>query len=52
MILLARNMTKNFIKKYEDRSINGLPIIYTASVENMSLNEYLDQIVMKMNTDA
>jgi hypothetical protein len=56
MIYFLRTITKNFILKYKDRSINELPIEMAPIVEDVAgadtLEGYIKEIVMKMGTDA
>lgn len=50
MIFLLRSMTKSFLLKHKERSLNELPLEAAPStVDNCeSLQEYVDKIVMKM----
>jgi hypothetical protein len=56
MIFFVRKLVKNFIMEHRDRSINGLPIEYAPVVEGdvdeMTLEGYIDNVVMRMDTDA
>ena len=56
MVYFIRNSTKNFINKYRDLSINGLPIELCSVVEEnpraKNLDDYINNILMKMNEDA
>lgn len=54
MIYLLRKITKNFMLAHKDRSINELPISIAPIVDSFecTLEEYIEDIVMKMGTDA
>lgn len=56
MIFFVRKLVKNFIIINRERSINELPIEYAPIVEGdedeMTLEGYVENVVMKMNTDA
>lgn len=49
-------MTKNFMKKHEERSINELPISLAPLVEDIpganTFDGYINNVVMQMGTDA
>ena len=53
LVFLVRSMTKNFLLKHSEYSINGLPLDKAPLQENIdTLERYTEQIVVKMGTDA
>lgn len=52
MIYLLRSIVKNFMTIYNERSINGIAIKDMIITDSNSLNDYAENIIMKMNTDA
>ena len=56
MVYFVRNTTKNFIQKFKDISINGLPLDLCPVVEENpnanTLEEYVQNILMMENEDA
>eukprot|EP00350_Pseudokeronopsis_sp_OXSARD2_P009616 CAMPEP_0170566018 /NCGR_PEP_ID=MMETSP0211-20121228/79565_1 /TAXON_ID=311385 /ORGANISM="Pseudokeronopsis sp., Strain OXSARD2" /LENGTH=63 /DNA_ID=CAMNT_0010887069 /DNA_START=19 /DNA_END=210 /DNA_ORIENTATION=- len=52
MIYLIRSMTKSFLKTYQERSFNGLPLQVAILADADDFDKYLDDIVMSMQTDA
>ena len=48
IIYLIRSMTKNFLLEYKDRSMNELPFNMMILADADSLENYIDNIVMKM----
>lgn len=52
MIFFIRNSTKNFMLAHKEYSINGLPMNLAAEAVANNLQEYIDEIVMKLNEDA
>lgn len=49
---MIRTITKNFLYKYQERSINELPISVSVMTDAESLDDYIQNIVMRMETDA
>ena len=52
IIYMIRCMTKNFLLEYKDRSLNELPFNLMILGDADSLEQYIDNIVMKMDEDA
>ena len=58
MIYLMRVITKNFILKHRNDSLNGMPIEsgpaseYIEQKNASTLEGYINNILMKMETDA
>lgn len=53
LIFILRKLTKNFIMKHSERSINELPLSCAPMLDGEdSLESYCENIVMKMYTDA
>ena len=56
MIFFVRKLTKNFLEKFKDSSINGMPIVNAPLVDEINAADpwdyYLNEILMKMETDA
>ena len=56
MIFFVRKLTKNFLEKFKDSSINGMPIVNAPLVDEVNAADpwdyYLNEILMKMETDA
>ena len=52
MIYLIRSMASNFLLSYRDRSFNELPFEVAFMADAVSIEEYIENILMKMNEDA
>mmetsp|Transcript_29095 Transcript_29095/g.28120 ORF Transcript_29095/g.28120 Transcript_29095/m.28120 type:complete len:154 (+) Transcript_29095:1148-1609(+) len=52
MIYFIRSIAKNFLKIYQERSFNGLPLGVAILADADTLDDYIDNILMKMQTDA
>jgi hypothetical protein len=52
MIYFIRCVTKNFLRKYSERSFNGIPIFVTIIADANDMDDYITSFVMKMDNDA
>lgn len=56
MIYFIRNLTRNFLKDNQNKSMNDLPLENAAVVEEdpdgRTIDDYINNILMKMERDA
>jgi hypothetical protein len=52
MIYFIRCVTKNYLRKYSERSLNGIPIFVTIIADANDMDDYITSFVMKMDNDA
>lgn len=52
VIYMVRKMVKNFLNLNSEKTMNGFPLNMIGAAEGMTMEEYIDRFILKMQEDA